>query len=375
MKILASSIVDTAQAFLHSGYVSGYPRPFDPAQYPGAYPEQNPAQLKLDVAESLRLQGEQLAAAVTGSTDPTVAVAAVAGNPQWVSLLVGSACFAAIVAFGYLIGDRLKAGWRSRVPALAAAAAAVVVAACSGDASVETNPGGSGAPGTDPTTDPTTEPTAPAPLPTEVPWDGMELREYASPELATQVLLHGIIADAIINVGQPIESLANIQNEVGLPTTTLTEGEAYALQTYGIDGWGNEFRLVLASVEPYPGYGPQGLYHVTSAGEDGVFDTADDLSIAVDQTDDGEFDQSRHAWFLTEHAEQTYVAFHRWTGELFEYNNEAVALQVTGSELFDLFTMEDYYDELRTAIESSYQEMAAAVDYSPLVLEVYDNRY
>ena len=371
MKILASSIVDTTQAFLHSGYVSGYPRPVYSGQYPGTYPEQHVAALKLDVVESLRLQGEQLAGAVTGSTDPTVAVAAAAGNPQWVSLLVGSACFAGIVALGYLIGDRLRAGWTSRVPALAAVAAAAIVAACSGDASVDTNPGGAGAP----STEPTTEPTTPDSLPTEAPWEGVERREYANPEPATQVLLHGIIADAIINLGQPIESLANIQNEVGLPAAALTAGEAYALQTYGIDGWGNAFRLVLAPVDPYPGYGPRELYQVTSAGEDGVFDTADDLSIAVAQTTDSDFERHRYAWFLSEHAGQNYVIFHRWSGNLFEYSHQALALQVTGSELFDLFTMEDYGDESRTAIESAYQEMAAAVDHSPLVLEVYENQY
>ncbi len=58
MKILASSIQQVADTFLHAGYISAYPRTLYAYNYGNTTPK-----LELDVAESLRLQGETLATA------------------------------------------------------------------------------------------------------------------------------------------------------------------------------------------------------------------------------------------------------------------------------------------------------------------------
>jgi len=123
------------------------------------------------------------------------AVAAVASGPQWVPLVVGSLGLTAAAALYYLVSDHLGLRRRGRTAGVVAVVAGLLIGACDGDAE----------PGSEP-------------LPTEAPWEGVPLREYENPELATQVLLHGIIADALINVGRPVESLPNVQNEVGLPT-------------------------------------------------------------------------------------------------------------------------------------------------------------
>ena len=169
-----------------------------------------------------------------------------------------------------------------------------------------------------------------------------------------------------------METLANIQNEVGLPTNAPTEGEAYALQTYGIDGWGNELRLAIIE-NPDPYGASQEAYEVTSAGADGVLDTEDDLSVVVAPTNDSDFDYGQRAWFVTEREGVHYVFFHRWSGSLFEYNHEELAAALTGSALFDVFPLEDFSPSLRPTVAAAFDDIAAGAEHTPLVLEVYQD--
>ena len=74
MKIIASSVLEKADSFLHAGYISAYARPLDSMRTPyspysaywtssgdaGAGRAPGPPQLTLDVAEALRLEGETL---------------------------------------------------------------------------------------------------------------------------------------------------------------------------------------------------------------------------------------------------------------------------------------------------------------------------
>jgi len=199
------------------------------------------------------------------------------------------------------------------------------------------------------------------PLPTEAPWKGVQLQEYQNPEAATQVLLHGIIADGIANIGQPISTLANIQNEVGLPAKKLTEGQVYALKTYGIDGWGTEFRLTNNGKE----------YVVTSAGSDKAFDTADDLSLNIAQYSNSDWDTTYRTFFLRKDAGSLFVLFHRWTGDFFRYKNQVKAQEVTGTNLFDLFLSQDMNQEILAKVEKSYNEVTHGLTYDPMVLQVF----
>lgn len=198
------------------------------------------------------------------------------------------------------------------------------------------------------------------PLPETIPWEGAELRDYENPELATLVLIHGIITPAIVNVGQPIANLANIQNEVGLPTQELTEGEAYAVQNYGLDGWGREMELTVLS----------GSYIVTSAGPDGELETADDIEVTVTQTNNSEFDYERSAFFLRRVDGDLHVFFHRWNGDLFEYNHRDEANVLTGSTLFDFWQESELEDSKFEQALAAYDAIDQEVEHEPLVLQI-----
>jgi len=175
------------------------------------------------------------------------------------------------------------------------------------------------------------------------------------------VLLHGIIADGIQNVGQPIDMLENIQNEVGLPVSKLTKGQAYALKTYGIDGWGKKFRLSEAG----------GKYTVESAGADGAFDTSDDLKVSVTQSADDSWDSARKNFFVRKDSGGSVVVlFHRWTGEHFLYKNQGKARTLTGGDLFDLFTSTDLEAKQKKTAEDAYKKAAAGASHEPMVLQV-----
>jgi len=328
MKVLAASIVQTAERFLHPGYISANPRPLEAYAYPDATPA-----LQLDLAEALRLEGEALAsAAPAGKAEAASAAVATAG--LWPSVLWGLLAAALALAAWYLLREPDRRRWQVLPPAAALLAGLFVVGACTDD---------------------------PEPLPTHPPWEGVTLRAYANPEQATLALMHGVIADGIANVGQPIETLPNIQYEVGLPTRQLTEGQTYALQTYGIDGWGQEMRLA---------GGPSG-YQVTSAGPDGVFDTDDDLSMTVAQNNDENWDMTPRAWFIAEHEGQKVLLFHRWTGELFRYADQSLANSVTGSGLFDALAMAALEPNQVATVTAAYDAVAQDVDHAPLVLQVF----
>jgi hypothetical protein len=330
MRILASSLIDTAHGFLHAGYISAYPRTMDPSFLPSDAPK-----LQVDLAEALRLQGESLGAATTSGG--SASAASLLGQlPGWSSLLAAALAIVAAVLLYQLLDDRTRArAWRV-LSALTGAALLAVLGACSSCR------GGLAA------------------LPTKAPWEGVALRQYASPEQATRVLLHGIIADGIANVGQPIDMLANIQHEVGIPSRTLTDGQAYALRTYGIDGWGKPFRLT-------KGDG----YRVTSAGPDGAFDTADDLSARVAPCTDANWESGRRAFVIRKAGKGYEVLFHRWTGEFFKYHDQAGAAAATGGQLFDRWAWEKLPEEKQKLVAAAYQKVAAGHGREPLVLQVF----
>lgn len=333
MEILGASLTSAADTFLHSGYISAYPRALRPEQvFPDTYTS---SVTQVDVTEALRLSGEPLVGAAGGSELGSGAVA-VAGLEGWPTVLLVAGGFFLALALVYLVRERLASRWWRLASVSSVAAVLLLIFFFT-----------------------STWPN----LPDSVPWKDVALQEYANPRQATQVLLDGIIADAIINVGQPIHSLANVQNEVGLPVKSLTKGQAYALRTYGIDGWGRAFRLS----------GPDsGKYRVTSAGEDGRFGTADDLSIAVQQCSNESWDQLRHAFFIRKVGDEHALFFHRWTGKHFRYHDREWAQKLTGGALFDVISSDYSAGEgSKVALESRYEEVAEGLDHEPLVLLVF----
>ncbi|MBI5544431.1 MAG: hypothetical protein HY901_11105 [Deltaproteobacteria bacterium] len=326
MQIFAASAARAAETFLHAGYVSAYPR--EMYLHPSGEPK-----LALELTEALRLKGETLASSWTAG-DGAGGAASLGGGGPWMPVLLAAAALVSGLVVWLLLRDRVSASGRRWAAAIAGAGSLVAGLAC--------GPG----------------------LPTVPPWQGVAVREYADPQQATVMLLNGLVADGIINVRQPIDSLANIQGEVGLPKKALTEGEAYALQTYGLDGWGREMKLVIVE-------GEEVAYTVKSAGADGIFDSADDLAITVQQADEESWDSRRWAFFLRKGEQQTpTILFHRWGGELFRYSNRARAEALTGSSLFDALR-DEWSSEQRDALKARYETAAAAVGYEPVLRVVF----
>ncbi len=327
MQLFAASVAEAAESFLHAGYISAYPRTL--MHLPSGEPK-----LQLDVTEALRLEGETLAAASQASD--TTAAAITAAGP-WFQVLLGAALVCGALLAWLLLRDRVGAATRRWMPAVASLAVVVAFVACEAKIS----------------------------LPTVPPWQGVAVQKYANPQQATVALLNGIVADGIVNVGAEIDSLANIQNEVGLPKKKLTQGETYALKTYGLDGWGKELRL--AKTEAAKGE-ESAKYAVTSAGADGAFDTADDVSLSVQQGTDSNWDSNRWGFFVND-ATPT-VLFHRWTGKHFRYTDATAAEAIAGSQKFDVASKEAL-SSASTGLTTRYQQASTGLAHKPLLLLVY----
>ncbi len=403
MQVVAASVLDTVGRFLHSGYVSAFPPSqiierdiLTPDRYPaGAVPE-----LRLDVAEALRLQGEQLAAVVSGG-DTTPAVLAAASGTPWQALLAGALC-----ASGLIIGHRLLSRhdpsaapsrarlWRGALASSIATTLALAVACGDhGDggrqeSSTPSHPSAEASTGEVATPTEVTpveaepdpveaepDPVEAEPDPVEAEPDPVEARYYQNPEAATQVILHGLIGNALRHRSS-VSTLADLARDIVLPVSTLTEGEAYALKTYAFDGWGRELQLLQGN----------DTFTVTSSGEDGVLATDDDLVLSVPVARLSSSDAAMvapAAWYVVEPQDTPYLLFFhppvpatsRPSGSLIEYVNHVpnaeLAAEVTGGNSFGLFTME----QLPAAAPDlliRYDEMAATVGHKPLMLEVFD---
>jgi hypothetical protein len=327
MRIISSSIEAASETFLHAGYVSAYPRSF------GSYAYEPLGDLHWDVAEALRLEGETLG-------DAPIA-AALSLNGDWLPMTLGVAVFFGAILAAYSLRERFA------VPAVALLGLLSVT--CSRGKTID-----------DPSWPALRTPQIViAEPPGDPPWKDLERRRYAHPGDATHVILHGIVADAIINFTTPVHDLAAIQDEVALPTTDLTEGEAYALRSYGLDGWGREMRLSTAGKR----------HTVTSAGADGMFRTEDDISLTVKQCDNESWDISRHVYFIRPHEGSVAVYYHRYPGTHFRYNHEKEARALTGTRLFDFLRPADLEDFQKTRAERIYASASEGLSHEPLIMQ------
>lgn len=348
MKLIAASIIEKVDTFLHAGYISAYPRPLQAEAYPVGDGGDIPAAEivhQLDLTEALRLEESVAAAVPGGGTDTALASLGNLGSSEM--MIIGALAMTGVLALVYLLKDRFE--WRTLGFAQAACALfamLVLLPHCDEES---------------------------RPLPDDPPWAGVTLRDYANPQDATVAILHGIIVPAVANVGQGVEILPNVQNEVGLPTTALTEGMEYALLTYGIDGWGKEFRLARSPFSDEDGHDFWN-YTVTSAGPDGVFDSGDDIAANFAQANNQDWGWHRNAFYLVKNGDDVQVAFHRWNNKMFEYRNEDQALELTGDGLLDLFIRADFWsgDQIVTIINEAFDEEADGLDYNPIVLQVFD---
>jgi hypothetical protein len=172
---------------------------------------------------------------------------------------------------------------------------------------------------------------------------------YKNPFLATEVIMHGLLADGVINSKGTITSLDQIRKEVAFPTTKLTPGMRHALDNYAYDGWGRRF--VLSNQD---GKGNT-RYRITSLGPDGIPNTKDDITITFDKADDENWDNLRWGLFAQREGNKLLVFFHRWPGGLFNYLNQGLAWQRSGSNIFDVWCSDKEYGDRLDRIKKSEQ--------------------
>jgi hypothetical protein len=382
MQVLAGAAPATT-GFLHAGYTSAGPRPFTYSNPSW----QESAQIldtgtPVDVAVALQLEGETL---------PVTPAAAEVAVPDAVN--VGADVFAPslglAVAFllllAFLYAARVWGTWRRLAYVLAGLLLLLVVTAVTLPSIARYR---------ETMYRPPELPPANAPAP----WDGVPPRAYADPPTATLALMHGIVASALANAWWPVEALGQLRNEVGLPLGDLTEGERYALQTYGLDGWGRPFRLqsqpldsaqrgmtgyeaaqqrafgkVVVPVQTATrNFNTESLrYVLTSAGPDGAFDTSDDIALKVPGLAEYTWDAYGSAPLLYKHGQRIVWFRHRWPGKTFRYANEEWARRLTGGALFDLMPADDIGNKL-VYLKEEGEGNEGLVDIGPKVPELYE---
>lgn len=330
MQIISSSLESASNVFLHAGYISAYARELRSWAYdPVGVTDWN-------VAEALRLEGETLG--------DVPAAAALALQGDWVQMALATAVF-----FGTLQVVSMR---RTEHLAPVVGLLCLSMAMCSHGSGPD-NPPVTAKPlvGVPALVDETQR--------DEYPWKDLELEPYAHPEDATHVILHGLVADAIINSRGRLSSLADIEREVGLPTNDPTEGMAQAIRAYGVDGWGREMSLSSNGSH----------YTVRSAGADGVFLTEDDMFVTVEQCRNESWDASRHVFFLRPHEGSVAVFFHAYPGKHFRFNHRSEARELTGTHLFDYLGVGDLTDQRRVVAEKAYASISEGLAYEPLVMQ------
>jgi hypothetical protein len=384
MNVLASGILKAGEAFLHAGYCSAYPRTLDPHRFENAKPL-----LQLEVKEALRLEGETLVqaggragadwTAPLGAPDP--ALAAIGPSHAWIALLAGTGLFFLVVALACRLRSRPQTAFQTFLAGVLALAVAVPLLFLPADA-------GRSRPAKKPRAGPRSEALARpagqerASLPGRVtglggrvcrdpaPWKGVETKTYVHPDAATRVLLYGLIADGLTNMREPVKALSEIQKEIGFPNKDLSEGQAHALRTFGIDGWGTPFRFLSM----------RDLYTVSSAGPDRAFGTEDDISLKTAAVSSDDWDSHRWAFFIRKESGTTYVFYHRAFCDLFCFRDFQTAAILTDSAVFDVAFQgvprsETAEFDSRWPMDKSaaiYDAVAGRAAYDPLVLHVID---
>jgi hypothetical protein len=429
MQIIAASIEKAADVFLHAGYTSAYPsqpHALDPAAYGGV------ELLRIDVAEALRLKAEAVGASVQAHTEG-MSVALSTWDSDWRGALLLVAAFflalgACYVARGAVTGRlalvKPRARWAVALVALLGltcsvgpdsptgsqddvfvAGENVLMAEADGVAATDyaesepdasegedgvTDPGTIDPGGTDPGSgDAVKDIDAGSDLPAVKPWEGVTVQEYLDPELATRAILNGLLVDALANapyevisqvsssLGQGGNGLYRLASEIGFPKKELTPGEAYALQTFGLDGWGREFRLLHKVASQYK-------WVITSAGADGDFETPDDIETTVKLCSDelwagccetdqmlGNVNDMRWGFWVRIFDGSPVVLFHRWTGSKFVYNSLATAKELTGGTLYDVLVTQALLPEGQTLAAEAWDSFASPEE-DRLILQVFE---
>lgn len=330
MEILAGSESIQTDSFLHAGYLSAYPRTYErTARYRLELVAENGQAKLIEVKDALALKQEGDA---TEATPIHPAMIGETAEPAPDSVPPGSllasgfvaliaVCFFAFVASAYyrrLKGIR-RPGWRPWAIGGVAGLLILCTGYFAGGYSVENGR----------LVRYTWKGTSPA---TPPPWEDVEVREYRDPRAATEVILSGLIVNALAGCSNEVLVLSQIRNEVSFPVPfeQYTPGMAYAQQTYGLDGWGRAFTF-----EPLP----KGKYRIASAGPDGLRGNDDDIVLTT-RSKDYDWERLIGGIYVRE-VDNRYAFFvHRVRHSLFRFANRSGAIAVTKTDRFDMVSLE-----------------------------------
>jgi hypothetical protein len=346
MQLFGQSLKNLADAYLHAGYCSAPPAPLEFAKGYPTLLDQTDTGYAVALDEAFRLADVGDAAA-TAATGPDVAV------------LIGAVGIAA--ALLGILWLRLPAWrgveWRRRLAPATAAGLAVICACFSF-----------------PACDPTEEGS-------NIPWDGVEIREYADPWAALNVTAQALVADAATEYyhsgdWQNLDfELLDFQDHVRLPTSHPTEGQEYAQTTYGLDGWGHEMRYDMNEHET----------SLSSAGPDGAWDTADDLTVHIEVLD--RYTNTHWAYYLVrldgtlwlmtrrEPDRNTHDGIEACTGDYPDgtYYDGVALTQERLEVLFEIYDSYDDYDwsEDIAGIQAFYDSFVTPENPEPVVFQYW----
>lgn len=182
-----------------------------------------------------------------------------------------------------------------------------------------------------------------------------------------------------------VGSLAELADSVALPVDEPSDAMAYVLETYGLDGWGNEMTLEVPDEDHYD---------VISAGPDGEPDTEDDVSATFDVSDAYEVDRT---FYLSREADVLRLAIrsggessNSWSDSLGGYEHQSgdsggycfdekfYCVPITETFLVENYEMFWGSDEERdwaavvAEIEAFYAGFVTETDPDPIVMQVFE---
>lgn len=310
MQLLAGSLNVEVDGFLHPGYLSAYPRSFTSM---GGYQLTSATVKVIDVKKALELNDSKArpeSSAVTEASSPAPPPASMVSDTF---MLVIAFFFFAYLADLYCrrIRKLERSGWRpwvwSAVPLLLLVVLVYSAVPAYRSYSLHSLP---------------------------PPWKGVPVRNYKNPEAATQTILHGLIANALPGCGFEVRGLAAIQKEVAFPVPAAehTPGMAYALKTYGRDGWGR-----IISFQPLA----EGRYRIASAGPDGTHGTKDDIVVATHAKNGYDWENRVNGLYVRPAKREDACFIHRISHSNFKRAHASEARKLTGTDLFDTFSFRD----------------------------------
>jgi len=339
MRVFATSVQQAADTFLHAGYISAQP-PAMAMEYP-TLTDTTHTGYAVSVEQAFRL-------ADTAGAESAMSAGLVEMLGGAAPHLLGATGVAAGLWLLWRLSSRVVVP--TRVPAMAAMMVGLwVFGAC-----------------------------------VTAPWEDIIPEDVADPDVYTTALLHSVVKEGISAhhfEDGTVDNLEAIAGHVALPVDQMSEDVQYVLDTYGLDGWGNEMELSIPEEDHYA---------LTSAGADGEFDTDDDLVAEFDVSDMYELDRT---YYLSQQGGTLWLfiradgeASNSWQsdslsgGEEGEYRFDERFYGIPLTEEYLTSGAESYgpgshegtdWEAVVAEIEAFYATFITGTDPNPVVVQVF----